>query len=79
MSCDRCGNATQPMAVMDDAEMLCSECWKPELLAWLEANREAIEEETMNILVQRMVQVSSEIPDGVTVFYYPLDEVADDS
>ena len=71
MSCDRCGNTTHPLAE-HNGEILCSECWKPEVRAWLEANRQAIEEETMKILLQRMVPVSSEIPDGVTIFYYPV-------
>ena len=71
MSCDRCGNATRPLAE-SDGEVLCFECWKPEILSWLEANREAIEAEVMKRVLKRMVPVSSEIPDGVTVFYYPV-------
>ena len=76
MSCHHCGNATQPMAgpqyFTNNGEVLCFECWKPEFLAWLEANREAIEAEVMKLLLPRLVPVSSEIPDGVTVFYYPV-------
>ena len=58
--------------------------WKPEVLSWLEANREAIEAEVIKILLQRMMPVSSEIPEGAntggrTVFYYPFKEVTDDS
>ena len=40
MSCDRCGNATRPLAE-NNGEMLCDGCWKPEVLSWLEANRPA--------------------------------------
>ena len=83
MSCHRCGQAIQPLAgpqyFTNNGEVLCFECWKPELLSFLESNREAIEEEVMKRLLQRMVPVVSEIPDGVTVFYYPLEEVTDES
>ena len=83
MSCHRCGNATQPMAgpqyFTNNGEVLCFECWKPEILSFWEANREAIEEETIKILLQRMVPTDFEIPDGVTVFHYPFEEVTDDS
>ena len=78
MSCDRCGNATRPLAE-NNGEMLCDGCWKSEVLSWLEANREAIEAEVISIMLRRMVPTNSEMPDGATVFYYPLDEVADDS
>ena len=71
MSCDRCGNATRPLAE-NNGEMLCDGCWKPEILSFLEANREVIEEETIKILLRRLVPVSSEIPEGATVFYYPV-------
>ena len=74
MSCDRCGNATRPLAE-NNGEMLCDGCWKPELLSFLEANREAIEAQVIEILLQRMLPVvNTEIPDGATVFYYPLED-----
>ena len=79
MSCDRCGNATRPLAE-NNGEMLCDGCWKSEVLSWLEANREAIEAEVIGIMLRRLVPVISEIPaDGATIFYYPFKEVTDDS
>ena len=68
MSCDRCGNATRPLAgpqyFTNNGEVICFECWKPEFLSWLEANREAIEAEVMKLLLPRLVPVVSEIPES---------------
>ena len=79
MSCHHCGNATQPMAgpqyFTNNGEVLCFECWKPELLSFLEANREAIDAQVIEHLLQQMLPVvNTEIPDGATVFYYPLED-----
>ena len=73
MSCDRCGNTTRPLAE-GNGEMLCHGCLEFDISSWLEANREAIEAEAIEILLRRMVPTDFEIPDGVTVFYYPLEE-----
>ena len=77
MSCHHCGNAPQPMAgpqyFTNDGEVLCFECWKPEVLSFLEANREAIEEEVIKILLQQML-LAANIPDGARVSYYPLED-----
>ena len=84
MSCHRCGGAAEPIAgpqyFAENGEVLCFECWMPELLSFLETNREAIEEQVMEILLQRMLPaVNTEIPDGATAFYYLLEEVTDES
>ena len=63
MSCDRCGNATWPLAE-HNGEMLCDGCWKTDVLSFLEANPEDIEANVIGIMLRRMVPVSSEIPDG---------------
>ena len=58
MRCHRCGNAAEPMAgpqyCAENGEVLCFECWKPELLSFLEANREAIETKVIEILLHRL-------------------------
>ena len=72
MSCDRCGNATRPLTE-NNGEMLCDGCWKPELLSFLEANREAIKAQVIEILLQQML-LAANIPDGARVSYYPLED-----
>ena len=74
MSCDRCGNATRPLAE-DNGEMLCHGCLEFGISSWLKA----IEARVIEILLREMVPTDFEIPDDVTVFHYPLEEVTDDS
>ena len=75
MSCDRCWSATRPLAE-GNGEMLCHGCLEFDISSWLEANREAIEAEAIGIIVRRMVPTDFEIPDGVTVFHYPLARIS---
>ena len=54
MRCNRCGNATEPMAEYNE-EIFCSECLKPEVKSWLEVNREAIDARVIEILTEQML------------------------